>query len=35
MANILISPGKYVQGAGERKKLGAYAAVFGRSCIGG
>ena len=22
MANILISPGKYVQGAGELKKLG-------------
>ena len=25
MAKILISPGKYVQGAGEMKKLGEYA----------
>ena len=25
MAKVLISPGKYVQGAGEMKKLGVYA----------
>lgn len=25
MANILCSPSKYVQGAGEMKKLGEYA----------
>ena len=25
MAKVLISPGKYVQGAGEMKKLGEYA----------
>ncbi|MBR3867570.1 MAG: glycerol dehydrogenase [Butyricicoccus sp.] len=33
MANILISPGKYVQGAGELKKLGTYAAVYGKKAI--
>ena len=26
MAKILISPSKYIQGAGEMKKLGTYAA---------
>lgn len=30
MANILISPGKYVQGAGEMKKLGSYADSYGK-----
>lgn len=30
MANILISPGKYVQGAGELKKLGNYAEGYGK-----
>ena len=29
MANILISPSKYVQGAGEMKKLGEYTKVYG------
>lgn len=33
MANILISPGKYVQGAGERKKLGTYAAAYGKKAV--
>ena len=33
MANILISPGKYVQGAGELKKLGTYAATYGKKAL--
>lgn len=30
MAKILISPSKYVQGAGEMKKLGTYAEAYGK-----
>ena len=30
MAKILSSPGKYVQGAGELKKLGTYAEGLGK-----
>ena len=33
MAKILISPGKYVQGAGELKKLGSYAAAYGKKAL--
>ncbi len=33
MANILISPSKYVQGAGEMKKLGTYAANCGKKAL--
>ncbi|RZT00595.1 glycerol 2-dehydrogenase (NAD+) [Cuneatibacter caecimuris] len=33
MANILISPGKYVQGAGELKKLGNYAEGYGKKAL--
>lgn len=33
MAKILISPGKYVQGAGEMKKLGSYAAGYGKKAL--
>lgn len=33
MAKILISPGKYVQGAGEMKKLGTYAAGYGKKAL--
>lgn len=33
MANILISPGKYVQGAGEMKKLGGYAEKYGKKAL--
>lgn len=33
MANILISPGKYVQGPGELKKLGVYAAKYGKKAL--
>ena len=33
MANILISPSKYVQGAGEMKKLGAYTKVYGQKAL--
>jgi len=33
MAKILISPGKYVQGAGELKKLGEYAAGYGKKAL--
>lgn len=33
MANILISPSKYVQGAGEMKKLGEYAAKYGKKAL--
>lgn len=31
MAKILISPSKYLQGAGEMKNLGTYAAKSGKS----
>ena len=30
MAKILCSPSKYVQGAGEMKKLGEYAQKYGK-----
>ena len=33
MANILISPSKYVQGAGEMKKLGDYAQAYGKKAL--
>ncbi len=33
MANILISPGKYVQGPGELKKVGEYAAKYGKKAL--
>ena len=33
MAKILISPSKYVQGAGEMKKLGTYAANCGKKAL--
>ncbi len=33
MAKILISPSKYVQGAGEMKKLGSYAASYGKNAL--
>ena len=33
MAKILISPGKYVQGAGEMKKLGEYAGAYGKKAL--
>lgn len=33
MAKILISPGKYVQGSGEMKKLGSYAAGYGKKAL--
>lgn len=33
MANILISPSKYVQGAGELKKLGEYAEKYGKKAL--
>ncbi len=33
MANILISPSKYVQGAGEMKSLGAYAGKYGKKAL--
>lgn len=33
MAKILISPAKYVQGAGEMKKLGTYAAQYGKKAL--
>lgn len=33
MAKILISPGRYVQGAGEMKKLGTYAAMYGKKAL--
>lgn len=33
MAKILISPSKYVQGAGEMKKLGTYAAEYGKKAL--
>lgn len=33
MANILISPNKYVQGAGEMKNLGEYAEKYGKKAL--
>ena len=33
MAKILTSPGKYVQGPGEMKKLGEYAAKYGKKAL--
>ncbi len=33
MANIFISPSKYVQGAGEMQQLGKYAHTFGRKAL--
>ena len=33
MAQILISPDKYVQGAGKLKKLGEYADVYGKKAL--
>lgn len=33
MAKILISPSKYVQGAGEMKKLGEYAEKYGKKAL--
>lgn len=33
MAKILISPSKYVQGAGEMKKLGSYAQAYGKKAL--
>ena len=34
MAKILISPSKYLQGAGEMKNLGTYAAKSGKKAVG-
>ena len=33
MANILNSPGRYVQGAGELSRLGSYAKEYGRKAL--
>jgi len=33
MANIFISPSKYVQGAGEMKKIGTYAEKYGKKAL--
>ena len=33
MAKILISPSRYVQGAGEMKKLGTYAVGYGKKAL--
>ena len=33
MAKILISPGKYLQGAGELKNLGEYAGTYGKKAL--
>ena len=33
MSKILISPSKYIQGPGEMKKLGTYAASFGKKAL--
>ena len=33
MAKILISPSKYIQGAGEMKNLGTYAASYGKKAL--
>ena len=34
MAKILISPSKYLQGAGEMKKIGTYASNCGKKSTG-
>lgn len=33
MAKVLISPGKYIQGPGELKKIGSYAAGYGKKAL--
>lgn len=33
MAKILISPGKYIQGSGEMKRLGNYASGYGKKAL--
>lgn len=33
MAKVLISPGKYVQGAGEMENIGTYAAGYGKKAL--
>ncbi|NCB41620.1 MAG: glycerol dehydrogenase [Clostridia bacterium] len=33
MSNILISPGKYVQGSGEFKKINSYAELLGKNAL--
>lgn len=33
MAKVLISPGKYIQGAGEMKKIGEYASAYGKKAL--
>ena len=33
MAKILISPSKYIQGAGEMANLGTYAAAYGKKAL--
>ena len=33
MAKILISPSKYLQGAGEMKKIGTYASNCGKKAL--
>lgn len=33
MAKVLISPGKYIQGAGEMKKIGEYASGYGKRAL--
>ena len=33
MAKVLISPGKYIQGSGEMKKIGEYAAGYGKKAL--
>lgn len=33
MAKILISPSKYVQGSGEMKNIGKYAAAAGKKAL--
>ena len=33
MANILNSPGRYVQGAGELSRLGGYAGEYGKKAL--
>ena len=33
MSKVLISPGKYLQGAGEMKNIGTYAAGYGKKAL--
>lgn len=33
MANIIIAPGKYVQGKGELRKLGGYVSSLGKKLL--